>query len=81
MVNITVGPTGCHPETCISATRHVKEPEVLFEKELGTTIPGLLCIRLLSSLYGSSLVPLMDSIRNEVLRVINLSFVWNSFNI
>ena len=29
-------------------TGHFKEPEGLFEKELGTAMPRLLCIRLLS---------------------------------
>ena len=36
-------------------TEHVKEPESLFDEELGTHVPGLLCIRLLSSSYESSL--------------------------
>ena len=32
-------------------TGHIKEPEDLFKKELGTIMPGLLCIWSLSSLY------------------------------
>ena len=60
-------------------TRYVKKPEGLFRKELGTTMPGLLGIRLLSSLY---VLPwtVMDSIRNEVSRVINMSCVKNLFH-
>ena len=60
-------------------TGHVKETESLFEKELGTTMPGLICIQLLSSLY---VLPrtVMDSIRNEVSRMINISYVKNLFH-
>ena len=60
-------------------TRHVKEPESLFEKELATTVSELLCIRLLSSIYVLPWTE-MDSTRNEVSRVINISYVQNLFH-
>jgi hypothetical protein len=40
-------------------TEHLKEPEGLFEKELGTHAPGFLCILILSSLR-----PPLDSLES-----------------